>query len=207
MRQSLPVSAETGTIGAPPASCRQPLADFLVDEVEPIGVDRVHLGEDDHAALDLEQIEDRQVLDGLRHRPFVGGDDEQRGVDAADAGQHVLDEPLVTGDVDDADRLPVRQRQPGETEVDRHRPRLFLGQAIGIDAGERLYEGRLAVVDVSGRADHEGTRRISVGSAAETDRSPANGHDSGCSRQWRMSGWWASAAGRQVAPPTAVKRR
>ena len=103
------------------------------------------------------KIEDGQVLGGLRHGAFVGGDDEQRGVDAADTGQHVLDEALVAGDVDDADVCPAGQRQPGEAEIDRHRPRFFLGQAIGVDAGEGLDEGRLAVVDVTGRADDERT--------------------------------------------------
>ncbi len=58
---------------------------------------------DHDAALDAEQIEDGQVLAGLGHHAFVGGDDQQGQVDAADAGQHVLDEALVAGHVDDAD--------------------------------------------------------------------------------------------------------
>ena len=75
----------------------------------------IGFGQDDDAALDTKQIEDRQVLGGLRHRALVGGDDQQRGVDAADAGEHVLDEPLVTGDIDDADLWPpgsVSQAKP-----------------------------------------------------------------------------------------------
>ena len=35
--------------------------------------------------VDAEQVEDGQVLGGLRHGAFVGGDDEEGGVDAADA--------------------------------------------------------------------------------------------------------------------------
>ena len=34
---------------------------------------------------------------------LVGGDDEQDEIDAADAGEHVLDEALVSGDVDEAE--------------------------------------------------------------------------------------------------------
>ena len=45
----------------------------------------------------------------------------ERRVDTADPGQHVLDEALVAGDVDDADLAAARQTKPGETEVDRHR--------------------------------------------------------------------------------------
>ena len=128
---------------------RDAFADFFAHEVEPIGVDGVDLGQDDDAAVDAEQIEDRQVLDRLRHGTLVGGDDEEGGVDAADTGEHVLDEPLVAGDVDDADSLAARQREPREPEVDRHGPRFFLGQAVGIDAGQRFDQGRFAVVDVA----------------------------------------------------------
>jgi hypothetical protein len=65
----------------------------------------------------------------------------------------------VTRDVDDADALTARQRQPREPEVDGHGPGFFLGQPVWIDPGERLHKGRLAVVDVPGRADHKGTHR------------------------------------------------
>ena len=93
------------------------------------------------------------MLAGLRHHAFVGGDDQQGEVDAADAGQHVLDEALVAGHVDDAHLLAAGQLQPGEAEVDGHAPLLLLLEAVGVDARERLHEGRLAVVDVAGRAD------------------------------------------------------
>jgi hypothetical protein len=42
-----------------------------------------------------------------------------------------------------------------ETEVDRDAAALFLGQAIGVDSGERAYESGLAVVDVSRSADEK----------------------------------------------------
>ena len=61
-------------------------------------------------------------------------------------------------------RLAARQGEPGEAEVDGHRPRLLLGQAVGVDAGQRLDEGRFAVVDVAGGADDErpGRSRVEV---------------------------------------------
>jgi hypothetical protein len=40
------------------------------------------------------------MLLGLGHPPFVGGDDEEGGIDPLDSGEHVLDEALVTGDVE-----------------------------------------------------------------------------------------------------------
>ncbi len=56
--------------------------------------------------------------------------------------------------VHNADRLPGRQRQPGEAEVDRHLAPLFLGQTIRVDAGQSLDQRRFAVIDVACRPNH-----------------------------------------------------
>ena len=132
------MSAEQRTIGAPcEASCRRASPRPRLDEVEPVLVDEVALGQRDDAARDAEQVEDREVLARLRHHAFVGGDDEQREVDAADAGEHVLDEALVAGHVDDADLLRRSGSvQPGEAEVDGHAAVFLFLQAVGVDAGE-----------------------------------------------------------------------
>ena len=90
---------------------------------------------------------------GLGHDAFVGGDDEEGEVDPTDAGKHVLDEAFVAGHVDKADGASGGQLAPGETEIDGQAARFLFGPAIGVDAGERLHEGALAVVDVSGGAD------------------------------------------------------
>ena len=55
----------------------------------------------------------------------------------------------------------VTQRERSEAKVDGDPPALLLLPAIGVDPGEGLHERRLAVVDVTGRADYEaadGTR-------------------------------------------------
>src|SRR5687767_3542446 len=41
----------------------------------------------------------------------------------------------------------------GETQVDGDAARFFFRQAIGISAGERLDQGALSVIDVSGSSD------------------------------------------------------
>ncbi len=51
-----------------------------------------------------EQIDDREMLDRLRHDAVIGGDDQQREIDSAGAGQHGMDEALMTGDVDETER-------------------------------------------------------------------------------------------------------
>ena len=70
-----------------------------------------------------EQIKDGEVLRRLRHRPLVGGNDQQRRVDPPDPGQHVLDEPLVTRNIDDADlaapRIEANQAKPRSIVIAR----------------------------------------------------------------------------------------
>ena len=63
---------------------------------------------DEDAAPHAEQVQDVEVLLGLRHHAVVGGDGEQHEVDAVRAGEHVADEALVAGHVDDADARAVR---------------------------------------------------------------------------------------------------
>ena len=54
----------------------------------------------------------------------------------------------------------------GEAEVDREAAPLLLGEAVGVGAGERQDERRLAVVDVTGGGDHPHGRRASPRPAA-----------------------------------------
>ena len=95
------------------------------------------------------------MLSGLRHDGLVRGDDQKAHVDAADASQHVVDEALVAGNVDDADLVAAGQLKPGEAQVDGHAALFFLAQAVRVNACERLDERGLAVVDVTCRSDYK----------------------------------------------------
>ena len=100
-------------------------------------------------------MHDLHVLARLRHDALVGRDHHGDDVDAGRARDHVLDELLVPRHVDDADVLAVREVEVREAEVDRHPALLLLVQAVGVDAGERLDQRRLAVVDVPGGAQYD----------------------------------------------------
>ena len=139
-------------LGALEAGAEQRIRDLVAGGDETVGLHEVDLGERDEATGQAEQVEDRQVLAGLRHRAVVGGDDEERQVDAAGACQHVVDQPLVAGDVDEADHA-VGRRHVGEAEVDGDAARLLFLEPVGVDAGEGADERGLAVVDVTGGAD------------------------------------------------------
>ena len=130
------------------------LADLQLDDLARGLVHEVALGQGDDAVPQAEQPEDFEVLARLRHDRVVGRDDEHGEVDAGGAGEHVLDEALVAGHVDDAE-AEVAEVEGGEADVDGDAAGLLLGQAVAVDAGEGLDERGLAVVDVAGGAEDQ----------------------------------------------------
>ena len=78
------------------------------------------------------------MLFALRHHAVVGRDGEQHEIDAVRARQHVADEALVAGHVDDAGARAVGQGEVGETEIDRDAALLFFLEPVGVLARERL---------------------------------------------------------------------
>jgi hypothetical protein len=93
------------------------------------------------------------MLLGLRHHAVVGRDGEEHEVDTVGAGEHVADEALVAGDVDDAGAGAVGEGEVGEAEIDRDAAFFFFLEAIGVLAGEGSDERGFAVIDVAGGAD------------------------------------------------------
>ncbi len=116
----------------------------------------IDLGERDDAAGDAEQVDDGEMLAGLRHDAVVGGDHQQHEIDAGGAGQHVVDEFLVPRHVDEAEHGAVRRRQIGKAEIDGNAARFFFLEPVGIDAGQRAHQRGLAVVDMAGGSDDHG---------------------------------------------------
>jgi len=90
---------------------------FETHQLEDIPVDEVGLGEDDDSSADTEQAADIEVLARLRLDGFVGGDDEQHQIDAADAGQHIFYEPFVSGYVYETGAQISSQVEMRESEV------------------------------------------------------------------------------------------
>ena len=107
-----PVAAEAARTGEParlvPASSAWTTRPDLAD---PFRIHQVGLRDDREPIVDAERVEELEVLDGLRPRPVVGGDDEHRGVDLAGADQHVADQPVVARDVDEVELDPIVERR------------------------------------------------------------------------------------------------
>ena len=94
------------------------------------------------------------MLACLRHHRVVGRDDQHRQVEARRAGEHVADEPLVAGDVDQASRKSPRSSaaKPRSIVI----PRCFSAGRRSVSTPVRARtKARLAVVDVAGGAEDE----------------------------------------------------
>ena len=120
-----------------------------LDQLKDVLLHQVALGDDRQASPDAEQVQDGQVLLGLGHDRLIGGDHQQRQVDAAHAGEHVLDEPLVAGDVHDAHLPAAGRNEPREAQVDGKSALLLLLKSVRVNASQRLDEGGLAMVYVA----------------------------------------------------------
>src|SRR5579863_8223244 len=120
------------------------------DRLTTRGIDAVDLGDHRDDFRNPYQLEDVEVLEGLRPRSIIGGDDQQHAIDRQNPGQHIGEKPLVTGDVDETEFGAVRQYRVSKTEIDRQTAALFFGQAVGVDAGQRPHQSGLAVIDMPG---------------------------------------------------------
>ena len=103
----------------------------------------------------MQEIADGKVFEGLGHDAFVRGDHEHHDVHAADAGEHVLDQPFVAGDIHDAEAVAARKVKGSEPEVEGDAALLFFLEAVRVRAGEGLDKARFTVVDMSGCAEDD----------------------------------------------------
>jgi len=72
------------------------------------------------------------------------------------SGEHVLDKPLMAGDVDDAELRAVGQCEVREAQVDGDTALFFFLEPVGVLAGERFDQTGFTVIDMAGGADDVG---------------------------------------------------
>jgi hypothetical protein len=132
---------------------------LVVEHRQPVVVDQVALGDDHQAAAHAEQLAHVEVLAGLGHDALVGRHHQQHQIEAGRAGHHRADESLVAGHVDHRDPRAAGQIEVREAQLGGDAARLLDRQPIGVDAGQRVDQRGLAVVDVAGGADDEGPGR------------------------------------------------
>jgi len=94
------------------------------------------------------------MLARLRPWPLVGGNDQEQEFHARGTREHIVQKAFVAGNVDNARFNAVIEAQMREAQIERHATQTLFDPAIGIGAGERAHQRRLAVVDVAGGADN-----------------------------------------------------
>ncbi len=157
---------DTGIIGFGCVGCkerrvrerrrRKPRADFAAHLRKPRCIDAIGLGERHRALRHAEQLQNGQMFARLRHHTVVGGDHQQRKVDAARAGRHRVHEFFVPRYIDQAKHIAVVEWRIGVAEFDRNATRLLFLEPVGIHASQRAHQGSLAMIDMAGRADDHG---------------------------------------------------
>ena len=121
------------------------LLDLLRHLLHPRRLDCIDLGQCHRAHAHAEQVENGEVLAGLRHRAVVSRDHQQRAVNAGHTGEHVVDKAFVAGHVDEAQRrcvccgrVGVFVLQVSKAKINRHAAPFFFRQTVGINACEGL---------------------------------------------------------------------
>ena len=92
----------------------------------------------------------------LRFDGFIRRHHEQQEINAADSGQHVAHKALVARNIDKAQlqllSIGGLQFEMSEADVDGNAAAFFFSQTVGVNAGERLHQPGLAVINVTRRA-------------------------------------------------------
>ena len=97
----------------------------------------------------MQEVQNGQVFSCLGHYAFIGGDHEQGHVYSPDTGQHVLDEALMSWDINDAYLSAAGEGEPSEAEINCHASLLLLRKPIRVYPSEGVNKHRLTVVYMS----------------------------------------------------------
>ncbi len=137
------------------ARCGEQRTRLRCNGIGPAALDPVDLGDDHRDLGNPDQLQYIEMFEGLRARSIIGGDDQQYPVYRQHTGQHVGQKTLMAGNIDKAELGAVGQGSIGEAQIDGQPTPLLLGQAVGIDPGQRADQRGLAMIDMTGRCqDH-----------------------------------------------------
>ena len=98
---------------------------------------QIDFRDDDDRLAHVEVAQDVEMLARLRHHAFVGRHHQQQHVHPSRAGQHVVQKPLVPGNVDDAGLQAVVEHESRESEIERHAAQALFDPAVRVGSGQR----------------------------------------------------------------------
>jgi hypothetical protein len=114
------------------------------------GIHEVALGQGDQSVAQPQQTQNFQMFTRLRHDGIIRRHNEHHKVDPRGAGQHILDETFVAGNVHDP-QAELAEIERGKADFDGDPAGLFLRQTIAVNPRESLDERGLAVIDMPSR--------------------------------------------------------
>jgi len=86
------------------------------------------------------------------HHTLIRGNYQHNKVHPVRAGEHVLNKPLVSGNINKTNRATA-EGQFGKTQIYGNATPFFFGQTVGVDTCQRPDQRRLAMVNVSSGAN------------------------------------------------------
>ena len=147
-------SAEGNDGGFFQKGAAQVVLQLQLNQLDDLPIDQIALGNHHHPSRDGKEFADVEVFPGLRHDRLIGRHHQQHRIDSSNAGQHVLDEAFVAGNVHEAHSQPVAELQAGKTQIDGDPPLFFLFEAVRIHSRQDLDQGAFAMIDMTGRPHH-----------------------------------------------------
>ncbi len=134
---------------------RQQGAHLALHLLHPGRLDAVTLADDHQRPGDTQQLDNRQMLTGLRHHPVVGRYDQQHKVNAVRPGEHVVDKPLMPRYINKTGLFgPRPQRRIAIPQVDGDTAFALLPATIACLPGQCFQQRSLAMIDMPGRSDN-----------------------------------------------------
>ena len=149
----LPVVAETATIGEP--SSVVPMSSFLDlegDDRGDRGVDPVDLGQGHHPETTPSRSRTARCSSDCGIQPSSAATTNRATSIASIPASMFLMNRSCPG-TSTNETSPAGEGRPGKAEVDGEPTSLLLGPAVGVTPGQRVDQGRLAVVDMAGGPD------------------------------------------------------
>ncbi len=134
---------------------------LLLDQIQPFRLHHIFLGDDDNALLDPEQTADLKMFPGLRHDPFIGGDNKGHQVHAHNPGDHVLDKLLMTGDIDNPQTMAAGEVKIGKAQLNRDAALFLFLEPVGFNTGQGPDQTGLAMINMACGAEDNFTHRNS----------------------------------------------
>src|SRR4030065_2083276 len=102
------------------------------------------------------------MLTTLRHDPLVSSDDKKNKVYPACACKHIFDKSFMPRDIYNSNSKPIRIIEVCKTKVDRDAPLFLLLQSVRVYAGQGLYKGTLAVINMSCGSEYYVSHKLDI---------------------------------------------